>query len=99
MIEKYLKKGKHNAITRGRLCRLTGMSDRSIRREIAELRERIPIVNLQDGKGYFIATENELIDIQIALDKSRVETLSKRIRNYQNFKSNKQMEIEGIYSV
>lgn len=46
--------GQANAITRQELCRLTGLPDRAIRRQIQALRESGEIIiNNQDGKGYY----------------------------------------------
>lgn len=53
-IMNYIKVGKENAITRKELCALTGMEDRAIREHISQARRFVPIINLQDGSGYFI---------------------------------------------
>lgn len=53
-ITSYIPEGRDRAITRARLCALTGLSDRTVRREIEEARRRgAIIINTQDGKGYF----------------------------------------------
>ena len=57
-ILRYLVIGSDKAITREQLCRLTGMSDRAVRKEIEALREEgIIIINRQDGKGYYISED------------------------------------------
>lgn len=60
-IEKYIGKGVENAITLAELELATGMNARKIRMHIAEARKHgVPIVNAQDGNGYFIPTPKEL---------------------------------------
>ena len=55
---RYLAIGSDKAITRDKLCRLSGMSDRAVRKEIEALREEgIIIINRQDGKGYYISED------------------------------------------
>lgn len=53
-ITDYIPEGRENAITRQRLCALTGLPDRKVREEIEQARRRgAIIVNAQDGAGYF----------------------------------------------
>lgn len=54
MITDYIPTGRENAISRADLCRLTGLADRQVRENIAQARRNTPIINLQDGDGYFI---------------------------------------------
>ena len=44
-------------VTRAELCLILGVSDREARKMIAELQENYNIVNLQNGKGYFLADD------------------------------------------
>ena len=46
--------GKQNAISRAELSRITGYKDRRIREAIEALRHIRPILNLDDGDGYYI---------------------------------------------
>ena len=46
--------GHQNAVTREALHISTGMSDRRIRKAIHEARRKTPILNLQDGSGYYV---------------------------------------------
>lgn len=50
-IKKYIPKGHDNAVSIGTLIAMTGMSNRQVRRAIAE--SDAIILNMQDGKGYF----------------------------------------------
>lgn len=50
--------GRDNAISRQRLCAITGQNDRDVRRQISELRAKdddsnLVIVSLSNGRGYF----------------------------------------------
>lgn len=53
-------KGKENSVDRGRLAELTGMCDRTNREKLEDVKPTVPVMNDQDGKGYYIATEDEL---------------------------------------
>ena len=57
----YIPIGRENAIKRSELCRLTGLSDRAMRNNLEHLKtnQRIPIVNMQDGCGYYIARTHQ----------------------------------------
>lgn len=58
----FIPVGKENAISRRDLCRITGLSDRQVRREIAQLRlqdfdDDMVIVSTYRGRGYYL-TDN-----------------------------------------
>ena len=63
-IVKYIPYGKENAISRSELCRITGLNDRSMRDLINQARKRAVIINVQDGKGYFRPTKNDLDEVK-----------------------------------
>lgn len=50
-IKKYIPRGHENAVSIDTLIAMTGMSNRQVRRAIAE--SDAIILNMQDGKGYF----------------------------------------------
>lgn len=54
----YLNTGSKHAIKRKWLCYKTKLSDRSMRDMLHEARKTIPVINLQNGKGYFIPDMN-----------------------------------------
>lgn len=53
MIIDYIPYGHDNGISVSELCRRTGLTNREVRKEIHEARKENPVINLQDGKGYF----------------------------------------------
>lgn len=57
-ITDYIPKGRNNAISRARLCMLTGKSDRANRKQIQDARNMgVPIIaNTEDG-GYYISDD------------------------------------------
>lgn len=61
-IEEYIPFGKENAISRKDLAALTGLGDRTMRRKIARARRNHPILNLQDGEGYYRPTIAEYLE-------------------------------------
>lgn len=54
----YIPTGHSNAVTREELCSRTGLPDRAVRLAIHKARRKIPILNMQDSCGYFIADMN-----------------------------------------
>lgn len=60
----YIPTGSENAITRKELSIMTGICDRDIRKSIHIARRYIPILNLSDGKGYYIPNMNNTSDKQ-----------------------------------
>ena len=64
----YIPTGQSNAVTRKELCRRTGLNDRAMRVLIHKARGKIPILNLQDGNGYFVPDMNVIND-QLLLKK------------------------------
>ena len=61
--------GKANAISRVSLRNITGLSDRSVRHMIAEARTETIILSVDDGKGYFRPTKDELEEVQVWIKK------------------------------
>lgn len=62
-ITDFIPYGRENAISRQALAQLTGMDDRQVRRMIEDARCNVVIINLQDGKGYYLPTSNEREDV------------------------------------
>lgn len=53
---KYIPEGRENAISREMLCKVTGMPDRAVRREIRRLRDKgEPILTDTEKGGYWMA--------------------------------------------
>lgn len=50
--------GSGNAIKRKWLCCITGLIDRTMRNLLHEARKKIPVLNMQNGRGYFIPDMN-----------------------------------------
>lgn len=61
----FIPTGSENAVTRVELCQRTGLDDRTVRDLIHNARRRIPILNMQDGKGYFIPDMNTRNDTDL----------------------------------
>lgn len=76
----YIPIGSENAIQRHVLAALVGLEDRRVRDQIAEARRRIPILNMQDGNGYFIPDMNlegdrELLKAYVRQEESRLKSI------------------------
>lgn len=88
MLINYIPTGRANAITRQELVRLTGMTDRAIRREIKKLnQEGIPILSSSRGCGYWLSDDTAEIEAYIKEIDSRRKSLylsSAALRNELN---------------
>lgn len=77
----YIPRGRENAVTRGELCAVTGLSDRRIRKEIEAARnDGALILNEQDGSGYYAAGPGDLdaLQRQYRQDTARAMALLRR---------------------
>lgn len=60
-ILEFIPFGRENAVTTRKLTEITGIkSSRKIRNLISQERRNTAILNLQDGKGYFRPTDEEI---------------------------------------
>lgn len=75
----YIPKGQENAVTRAELCKRTGLTDRMMRDALHDAKLKTPILNMQDGRGYFIPDMNLENDRFILLRHVRQE--ESRIRS------------------
>lgn len=78
----YIPAGRENAITRKELQTLTGLSDRESRRQVEDLKESTPIINLQNGEGYFVPTFDDVLDAKryVHQEKARIRALQRSIQ-------------------
>jgi hypothetical protein len=84
----HIKIGKDNAITRSELCRLTGLSDRRMRRQIEELQfQGHRIINMSDGLGYYFPQTDAEFYRYTKQEYSRIFKELKKIRKMENAKS------------
>ena len=75
----YIPTGHVNAVTRADLRNRTGLCDRVMRAAIHNARQKIPILNMQDGSGYFIPNMN--IECDRLLLKRYVQQEESRLKN------------------
>jgi hypothetical protein len=68
--------GSKNGITKDELCQMLNMDERDIRRLIHKTRRYMPILNMQNGKGYFIPDAEDKPIVEKWLDQE-----SKRARS------------------
>lgn len=74
----FSKTGSKFPFSRKWLCQITGLADRTMRRLLHEARKKIPIINLQNGKGYFIPDMNlekdrKMLARWVKQEKSRIK--------------------------
>ena len=55
----FIPVGSRNAVKRKFLSSITGLPDRILRIKIHQARRKIPILNLSDGRGYYIPDMND----------------------------------------
>lgn len=91
MIEDFIPKGYENAISRSELARLLNVDDRTLRDMVENARAHgTPILNMQDGKGYFIpikGKEERLADIWKKQQYSRAMKILKGLNGVNGFLS------------
>lgn len=77
-----IPKGKANAIKRTELKDRLGTSDREVRRNIERLQlSGHPIVNMQNGEGYFIADSYLDLLQYVKQEQSRIDIQQLKIKN------------------
>lgn len=86
-IVEYIPYGQANAITRRRLCRLTGLPDREVRELIGVARNKTAIINLQNGGGYFrpLPEERRLVERWMAQEKRRAKRVFWSLKGARDF--------------
>lgn len=82
----YIPKGRENAIPRKKLAYITGLTDSKMRELIRKARAEKPIINLQDGKGYYIPTKEEEVDRFIAQEEKRAKSIFANLRSAKEYK-------------
>lgn len=78
-ILEFIPYGRENAIKRRNLRELLGVTDRDMRRLLAEARKEAVILNLQDGQGYYRPTNREELYSYILQEKARAEKIIKNV--------------------
>lgn len=85
----YIKIGRENAVTRAELSKQIGISDRHVRDLIHYARRDTPILNMQDGKGYFILDmDNEeevlLLEAYVKQENARLKSIGWSLLSARN---------------
>lgn len=75
--------GRKNAITKSELVARTGLSERVIRKLIEEASGTAPVINLQDGRGYFQPSDEDLPCVEkfFKQETSRANSILKRVES------------------
>ena len=84
----YIPVGHENAVSREYLVSITGYSDRKVRDMIEKACTREhPILNMQDGKGYFRPAENEmhLVRLYRAQENHRTLRIRKKVSEIDKY--------------
>lgn len=63
-ILKFIPYGRENAVEIDTLCRETGLNNRSVRNLINSARKKSVIINVQDGKGYYRPTADDVDEVK-----------------------------------
>lgn len=78
-IIEFIPFGRENAIKRSDLRDLMGVTDREMRYMIADARKEVPIINLQDGNGYYRPNDPAELQYYILQEKARATKILKNI--------------------
>lgn len=94
MIELFILNGKENARSRQTLCMLTGLNDRQVRQAIEDLRNQgVFVVNDEDGNGYYITEDLEVLRRQYKKDTSRAMSILKRRKHIRKYLKERGVEV------
>lgn len=80
-------------ISRESLCYLTGLSDRSVRDEIARAKRKYPIINV--GEGYYIPDDPDDPNLKVYILKEthRIREISRGLKKHRElYKDNNKQE-------
>lgn len=82
-----LPHGSGNAISREELCFLLKLDDRTVRDLIKQARRHVPILNMQNGKGYFIPDikDKPLVDRWLRQETKRAKSSLYSLRGAKEF--------------
>ena len=78
-ILEYIPYGRKNAIKRKTLRDLTGLTDRDMRRAIELARKETPIINMQDGNGYYRPDNRDEIQRYVLQEQARAKKILQNI--------------------
>lgn len=93
--------GKENAITRGRLVEMTGLSDSQVRIELSKLKRQYPICSSARYEGYFrprSTEKNEALATREELAHKAMTILS-QMKALDNFVTSQEEELWSADSV
>ena len=93
-IEQYIPVGSKNAIKREDLRLLSQMQDREMRRAIDNSEELI--INMQDGRGYFIPEPEDyhLVCIWESTNWKRIRSEMERVKKAAKWKTEREKECD-----
>lgn len=82
-----LPHGSGNALSREELSDLLNLDDRTVRDLIKQARRHVPILNMQNGKGYFIPVNEEkpLVDKWLNRETKRAKSSLYSLRGAKEF--------------
>lgn len=83
----YIPYGKDKAVTREQLMMLTGYPDRAVREAISQARRETPILNNQDGTGYYRPTDDEkpLVERFVRQEERRAKSIFYSLKAARDF--------------
>lgn len=89
-VDRYIPSGKQKAISKQDLMQLIGADERQLRNLISSAREFIPIINLQNGKGFYepnINNQEDVLEAKLFLkqEEKRISALKKSIKAVKEF--------------
>lgn len=82
-ITDYIPKGQNNAVSVDSLCTALNIGRRTVRRLVSSAQENgAVILNMQDGRGYFIPADDEsqLVDDYIKQESARARSIFRKLR-------------------
>lgn len=85
-IVNYIPKGKENAVSKYTLSATLGISEREVRRQVEEARNKgLSIISSSRGKGYYMASDRHDVEILTRELRSRAINLLKTVSAIEGY--------------
>lgn len=92
-----LGKGKDKSLTGLEIMQITGLNSRELRQLVGEAqKEGFPVVNMQDGKGYYICTDPQELMRYCKQERNRALSNLKRVSYLNKYLEEHGFEMQGL---
>lgn len=92
-ILQFIPTGSKHAVSRDYLSIISGLEDRDVRRAIETARKKFPIINLSNGKGYYLPDMSDPEDVTALKrykrqEENRLDSINQNVKAIRRFLGN-----------